>query len=619
VVTGGIVTTALGFRLSAHSPVVAFVAAAVCAGAWIAIRVQRRTLPADLQRLEGACARRWRSALAVIAVGAMVAASLFHTFSATGADASGYLSYADTLAAGELERFEPLAAIAQWNDGPATLAPLGWQRAQADSGYQVPTYAIGLPLLLAPPLALGGDRAASLMIPVTFALAVLLTGAIAKRSGGASAAIMAAVWLATSPVALIQSMQVMSDVPATAAWLACWWWAYTNRPLPAGLAAAMAALIRPNLAPLAILPAIYLARNASGAASRAAAIRFAIPALVAGSVVAYLQWRYFGSPLRSGYGTAAELYDLTNLASNAGLYGRWLIDTHGPWLLFAPAAAIAGGRELRWGLAFAVVVVFPYLLYAVFESWTYLRFMLPALVFAMIATSTLAAMVLGRMPVAIRVFATTALVLALATVNLVSSRTHGVFRLTERQARGRIVGQQLAAFLPVNAVIVSGEHSGTVRYYTDRTVLRWDLIAADAMAEALDRLSLNGYQVWVVLDDWEEESFRRKFPALAAASLDYEPAVESAAGVGIRTRAWRARRNVAASSNSEYATGTTTSVRNSESDWPPMTTTAIVRRSSAPGPVPSASGSMPPTSASVVMRIGRSRSRFASMIATPRS
>jgi hypothetical protein len=43
---------------------------------------------------------------------------------------------------------------------------------------------------------------------------------------------------------------------------------------------------------------------------------------------------------------------------------------------------------------------------------------------------------------------------------------------------------------------------------------------------------------------------------------------------------------------------------------PPMTTTATARRSSAPGPVPSASGNMPAMSVSVVIRIGRRRSRL---------
>ena len=61
------------------------------------------------------------------------------------------------------------------------------------------------------------------------------------------------------------------------------------------------------------------------------------------------------------------------------------------------------------------------------------------------------------------------------------------------------------------------------------------------MGEALDVLRLNGQQVWVVLDDWEEEAFRRKFPDLAAASIDAQPLIESAAGVGVRTRAWATR------------------------------------------------------------------------------
>ena len=41
----------------------------------------------------------------------------------------------------QLSRVEPLARVADWFDGAATLAPLGW-RAAAD-GRQVPTYAVG--------------------------------------------------------------------------------------------------------------------------------------------------------------------------------------------------------------------------------------------------------------------------------------------------------------------------------------------------------------------------------------------------------------------------------------------------------------------------------------------
>jgi hypothetical protein len=67
-------------------------------------------------------------------------------------------------------------------------------------------------------------------------------------------------------------------------------------------------------------------------------------------------------------------------------------------------------------------------------------------------------------------------------------------------------------------------------------------MAPDAMPQALDWLRLNGYQMWVVLDDWEEESFRGKFPELARLSIDERPTVESTAGLGLRARAWRVRR-----------------------------------------------------------------------------
>src|SRR5207237_6558200 len=60
------------------------------------------------------------------------------------------------------------------------------------------------------------------------------------------------------------------------------------------------------------------------------------------------------------------------------------------------------------------------------------------------------------------------------------------------------------------------------------------------------------------------------------------------------------------SSIKEYATGHMRRVKRRDRLCPPITATATARRSSAPGPVPRASGSMPPTSASVVINIGRS-------------
>ena len=561
VVTSGFVTTAFGRRVSARSPSPAFFAAAAFLIAWFLAARRARAVDADLTATYTWLSHHTQQAVVVIATVAAVVAIAFNSFSAGGSDASGYLSQSVMLLDGRLTRVEPLAPLATWEGGPATLAPLGWRA--TDSGDQVPTYAVGLPLLMAPLHALGGADAASLFVPASLAMTVVAVGALAGRAAGFPAAIVAAVWVATSPVALIESMQIMSDVPATAAWLLCWLFAFKKRPFPAGLAAALAVLIRPNLAPIAALPAAFLFINHEGRDSPEGRARpkglafvnrfliFAIPVALAGLVVAYLQWRWFGSPFRSGYGSAAEIYSLANIVPNVALYGTWLLEAHGPWLLIAPAALILARPELRWTLLFAAVVVGAYLVYAQFEVWTYLRFLLPALSVAMIASAALAAACVTRVPVAFRVPIVAVLLLAVASTNIAAAKRLDVFRFADRHVRARVVGEWLATDLPPNAVIVSGEQSGAMRYYTGRAILRWDLMTDAGMQQALDRLAQLGYQAWVVLDDWEEEPFRQRVPALASAALDQEPMVESAAGVGIRTRAWRVRSLSARSSNSE--------------------------------------------------------------------
>jgi hypothetical protein len=187
------------------------------------------------------------------------------------------------------------------------------------------------------------------------------------------------------------------------------------------------------------------------------------------------------------------------------------------------------------------LVVLAYLIYAVFESWTYLRFLLPALAVAVIALSSMLMWGSARLPVVARVFVIPIVLLSVCATNVASARELGVFRFADRQTRGRVVGERLASLLPPDAVIVSSEQSGTMRYYTGRSVLRWDLVTPSAMPSALARLADAGHSLWVVLDDWEEADFRRKFPELASRTLDHQPVVESAPGLGIRTRAWPVR------------------------------------------------------------------------------
>ena len=70
----------------------------------------------------------------------------------------------------------------------------------------------------------GGTLRRARLSRCSFAVAIWATGAIAHRASlGPLRGIVAAVWLATSPVAIYEALQPMSDMPVTAAWLVCWW------------------------------------------------------------------------------------------------------------------------------------------------------------------------------------------------------------------------------------------------------------------------------------------------------------------------------------------------------------------------------------------------------------
>src|SRR5690349_10584358 len=100
---------------------------------------------------------------------------------------------------------------------------------------------------------------------------------------------------------------------------------------------------------------------------------------------------------------------------------------------------------------------------------------------------------------------------------------------------------------------------------------------------------------------------------------DGQSALESGSEVRERMKIRRATLAQETDSNSaryEYATGTTSSANSKQSVRPPIIVTAIDARCSEPAPIPIATGINPATIESVVIKIGRKRTRFASRIAS---
>jgi hypothetical protein len=528
-VSGGFRTTVGGFRISARSPLAATIVALAAGGAWFVLARKHDALAADLESAWRAMERHATRIIGVIALIAAIVASAFATRSAAGADASGYLSQARMWSTGALDYFDPLAtvdgALGDWLITPLGWRPIGFPLDDLESaaGVQVPTYPPGLPLLMAVPHAIAGVNGATAIVMASAAVAVWATAMIA----GGIAGVIAALLLAFSPVFLYQSFQPMSDVPVTAAWMLCFLLLRTGRNVWAGLACALAILIRPNLAPLAAVPLLIAPRRAA----------FAIPVAAAGAALAVLQWFWYGSPVQSGYGSAEELFAVANVIPNAGRYFKWLITT-APALLLTPFAFahLRHNRDARALMAFAVLVIGAYLIYAVFEHWSYLRFLLPALaVFAGFAGFELAAW-MERWPFSTRFPVFLALMLGIVAHGLFVARSFDTFKLGDRFRRVEQVAQAIVHTAPPDAVIIAGEQSGSMRYYTGLSILRWEAATPDTFPKAIEILLKAERPIYIVLDAWEMELFRARFPSVGPAELDWPPMLD--AGSSHRTLAW---------------------------------------------------------------------------------
>ena len=91
-VSGGVRATVGGFRISARSPVAASIAALSVAAAWWLLARRAKAVDTDLHSAWSAVDRHSTPVIVLSAmIGALVAA-IFATNSASGADASGYLS-----------------------------------------------------------------------------------------------------------------------------------------------------------------------------------------------------------------------------------------------------------------------------------------------------------------------------------------------------------------------------------------------------------------------------------------------------------------------------------------------------------------------------------------------
>ncbi len=527
--TGGFEIRLGGVRVRSHAWIRPAVAAAIVAAAWVV---------AARRRIAAVASRAWPMLDSAGAAHALVAAATvwsaaagvyFGTYAAGGADSCGYVSQALLLADGRLTDAVPRDLIDEWRLPSWTLTPLGFVPGVAPPVI-APTYPPGFPLLMAPAAALW-PAGVYLVVPLLGVIAVWLTYRLGRAMDDALAAGLGAALLSASPTFLFQVVQPMSDVPVTAFWLASLVLASRGTAAAAGGAgatASIALLIRPNLAPLALVPAALAVHAGAGPRRRRAALFMAamVPACVA---LAWIHQVRYGSPLASGYGDLGYLFSMEHVVPNLARYPRWLTEaqTIFIWLFVLAPVALRrrppGARALAWAaVLFSAGVQAIYLPYVVFGAgeWTYSRFLLPAIPLMLLCAAGAAMTLLRRLPPAARTMVTLALFGGLAIAGIVTAERRSAFQLRDGEQRYVRAGEFVGQRLPGNAIVLASQHSGSVRLYAGKPIVRWDLVAPEELDTTLAKLRQSGRMPFMVLDDFELKAFHARFSAAGQRAVE---------------------------------------------------------------------------------------------------
>ena len=486
----------------------------------------------------------YRLAAGALALAVFLAALRWGVMVAGGADSYGYLSQAGLWRQGSLVVHQDVVRSTPWPEAAETWAPLGYRPSPHARDALVPIYPPGLPLLMAAAQEVAGFCGAFAVVPLCGALTIWLTFALGRRLFEPPAiAIAGAALVAASPVFLYQVMNAMSDVPAAAFWTLAVVLAVGRRPSWSGLAMTVAIAIRPNLAPLAAVLIAWIWASAPSAARRYdSAVRFVIGAVPAAAGIAALDARLYESPLTTGYGTPGDLF-VGDVATNLSNYGRWIADVETPIVALAivyiaaprlfPPPRVRLARLLIGGTIAATLA--SYVFYRPFDVWWYLRFLLPMWPAMMLATSAAIDGILARSlrshgsgsaqwAARAHAIAMTAIVAAIAWHGLRVAASRSVFDLWRTERRYIDVARFVADRTEPDAVVLSHQHSGSLRFYGDRLTLRFDVLDPVWLDRALGYLQSIGRRPYLVLDGGEVDAFRRRFAAVSrAGALDWPP------------------------------------------------------------------------------------------------
>lgn len=449
---------------------------------------------------------------------------------AGGSDSSGYVNFARRLTQGPL--VEPIKAMEVFGLGDDFLPlfqPLGftWGPHGISGRAIVPVYPPGLPLHMALLGGLLGWTLGPFLVGPLAALACLtLMYSLSRKFGLSSSwSFAGAAVLAAFPVFLFQAVQPMSDVLAMAWTMAAVLAALQSRKRPgwvwaAGAAVGLGVLVRPTNV-LILLPLVFALP-----AKPKIYLRLVLAGLPFALVLGTSNWILYGSPLTDGYrGEQLASLALSLAGKNMIHYGLLLASLMTfvlplAWLL----VPLNRSAELRTRWLLIVWFAPFFILYNLFDfmtGWTYARYFLPGVPALILAgmiwlrdgTGFLARKIRqeqspekpsspwpGRIPPVLAVLVC-GLILA---AEIRQIKRLGVLDADDFEAAYKISCLAVNETLPQKSIVLSGQTSGALTYYTKTLPCMLEALKPGQFEELRQKAALRGYGVFALLFPNEE-------------------------------------------------------------------------------------------------------------------
>ena len=534
-ITGGVFFELGPVRISSRNPVRPAVLAIVLAAiAWrVGLGIWLETAARPLEAFSGILQR---AAVAVLAAGLLVIGFAYGVRAAGGSDPQGYVSQSSLWLQGHLRLDHRFSRQVPWPDGPGTFAPLGYRT--RDGQVLVPTYAPGLPLLMAATrlFSVSGPYFVSV---ICGAALVVLTYLLGRKYFSPGAAVVAAALTASAPTVVFMSLWPMADLPSATFWIAAFVVAGPSsrwRALAAGVLAGIAVAIRPNLVLLTIFPwLLCVIRSQAVRPAVLPTLLYAAGVFPFVALVAWVNNYLYGSPFESGYGPLSPGFTYDNAFRNLKNYPLWWLESQSVLAFIFVFAAFkhhtSHTREAIVLMAFSAAVFLAYLFYIPFDVWWFLRFLIPAMPLAFLFCADALDSLTTRLPQALRFATLSAFTIAMMAYTVNFSRQQAVLNPGEGEQKYVDAGVFIDRATPPGAIVLSMQHSGSIRYYSGRLTFRYDSLDPEWLDRAIATLEQMGRPVYLLLDEWEVAPFRARFTGQRIlAQLDAEPVATGRGG-----------------------------------------------------------------------------------------